>query len=169
MNQNEVVDPGPSELAASKGKPSDTVQVRISPEEPTLGSNNNPWPAAFQTALHLHYSDAETPSGKYSERLVLIVAIIIVSTAVIGAFFLSLYVGIVFSILVTLCIFLIVGIPYCCRFFTYRRSNENQELACSENDGVSPKKSSQTLVSEFPGGGGPPTNNKKGNNGMDNI
>jgi len=84
MNQNEVVDPGPSELAASKGKPSDTVQVRISPEEPTLGSNNNPWPAAFQTALHLHYSDAETPSGKYSERLVLIVAIIIVSTAVIG-------------------------------------------------------------------------------------
>ena len=87
----------------------------------------------------------------------------------IGAFFLSLYVGIVFSILVTLCIFLIVGIPYCCRFFTYRRSNENQELACSENDGVSPKKSSQTLVSEFPGGGGPPTNNKKGNNGMDNI
>ena len=79
----------------------------------------------------------------------------------IGAFFLSLYVGIVFSILVTLCIFLIVGIPYCCRFFTYRRSNENQELACSENDGVSPKKSSQTLVSEFPGGGGPPTNNKK--------
>ena len=88
----------------------------------------------------------------------------------IGAFFLSLYVGIVFSILVTLCVFLIVGIPYCCRFFTYRRSNENQELACSENDGVSPKKSSQTLVSEFPGGGGgPPTNNKKGNNGMDNI
>ena len=59
-------------------------QVRISPEEPTLGSTNNPWPAAFQTALHLHYSDAETPSGKYSERLVLIVAIIIVSTAVIG-------------------------------------------------------------------------------------
>ena len=29
MNQNEVVDPGPppSELAASKGKPSDTVYV----------------------------------------------------------------------------------------------------------------------------------------------
>ena len=83
----------------------------------------------------------------------------------IGAFFLSFFVGVVFSVLVTLCIFLIVGIPYCCRFFTYRRSsNQNKELA-SENDGVSPKKSSQTLVSEFPGG--PPTNNKRGN-GMDN-
>ena len=101
--------------------------VRILAEPDPASSSAASWPTTIQTALHLYVDGnasgvEDTTPGKYSERLVLCVAFLIVSGAVIGSYFLSTYIGIVLSILICICIFLIVAIPYCCRFCTsYRR------------------------------------------------
>ena len=111
--------------------------VRILAEPDPASSSAASWPTAIQTALHLYVDGnaagvEETTPGKYSERLVLSVAFLIVSGAVIGSYFLSTYIGIVLSILICICIFLIVAIPYCCRFCTsYGRYVRN--ALCSRN------------------------------------